>query len=103
MAKKQVKFVTEREFKTLLNQQTKAILSALEETTENTRISLKGEIVNSEARIREEFRLEMNKLANTLDKFLKRLTDFSDEFKIVKARLAKVEKILREKLGVTID
>lgn len=103
MANKQEKFVIEKEFKKLLDQQTKAILGALEETTKNTRISLRGEIVGAEERIREEFRSEMDKLANTLDKFLKRLTDFSDEFKVVKARLAKVEKILQEKLGVMID
>ncbi len=51
----------------------------------------------------EEFKDRMDKLVNTLDKFLKHLMDFNDEFKIVKARLAKVEKILEEKLGIVID
>lgn len=45
----------------------------------------------------------ISELRNTLDRFLKQLTDFNDEFIIVKARLAKVEKILEEKLGIVID
>jgi len=51
----------------------------------------------------DEFKEKMDRLANTLDKFLKHLMNFNDEFKIVKARLARVEKILEEKLGITID
>lgn len=76
----------------LLDQQTRTILSAVDFKLEK-----------SKEEIKEEFRTEMDKLASTLDKFLKRLTDFNDEFKIVKARLAKVEKILQERLGVVID
>ena len=51
----------------------------------------------------ETFEDKIDKLANTLDKFLKHLMDLNDEFKIVKARLTKVEKILEEKLGVVIN
>jgi ElaB/YqjD/DUF883 family membrane-anchored ribosome-binding protein len=53
--------------------------------------------------IRSDTKSEINKLANTLDKFLKRLTDFNDEFEIVKAKVNKIEKILQTKLGVSVS
>ncbi|MBU2037471.1 hypothetical protein KJ866_04735 [Patescibacteria group bacterium] len=96
MVKKQVKKQNQtvglKLLEKLLDQQTKTILSAVDFKLEK-----------SKEEIKEEFKTEIEKLANTLDKFLKRLTDFNDEFKIVKARLAKVEKILQERLGVAID
>jgi len=35
-----------------------------------------------------------------LDKFLKRMTDIEDEFKIMKADINRLKKIVSEKLGI---
>jgi chromosome segregation ATPase len=62
-------------------------INELDKKIEATRIELKSEI---------------NDLATALDAFLKKMTDVLDEFEIIKARVNKIEKILEEKLGVTI-
>ncbi len=46
---------------------------------------------------------KIEKLTNTLDKFLKRLTDMEDEFTLMKHDLNRIKKILREKLGVALS
>jgi len=76
----------------LLSQQTNVILSAVDERLRKNRDDIKSDTKS-----------EINKLANTLDKFLKRLTDFEDEFAIIKAKVSKIEKILHTKLGVSIS
>jgi hypothetical protein len=77
-----------KEIETLLNQQTLVILSAVDERIE---------------RAKNEMKLEINNWLNTLDKFLKQLTDFNDEFQKMKARMGKIEEILKEKLGVKVE
>ncbi|MBU1102847.1 hypothetical protein KJ853_04330 [Patescibacteria group bacterium] len=91
MVKRRQKNPILKEVEKLLGQQTNVILSAVDNKIQKLEKGMD--------------RLDdsMNELKNTLDKFLKRLTDFDDEFKIVKARVNKIEKILQEKLGVTID
>jgi predicted Zn-dependent peptidase len=42
-------------------------------------------------------------LTNTLDKFLKRLTDMEEEFTFMKEDLKRVKAVIREKLGVSLD
>lgn len=104
-------FITKEYFdKTLdkaLKEQSRAIIEAVDfgfkKNKKEFEVFVEAEITDSEERVRAEFRTRMNELSNTLDKFLKHLMDFNDEFKIVKARLARVEKILEEKLGITID
>ena len=46
---------------------------------------------------------ESNQLTTTLDKFLKRLTDFEEEFKFLKEDLKRVKAVIRDKLGVSLD
>jgi hypothetical protein len=77
-----------KEIETLLNQQTLVILSAVDERIE---------------RAKNEMKLEINNWLNTLDKFLKQLTDFNDEFQKMKARMGKIEEILKGKLGVKVE
>ncbi len=77
-----------KEVETLLNQQTLVILSAVDERLEKAK---------------NEMRLEINNWMNTLDKFLKQLTDFNDEFQKMKIRMDKIEGILKEKLGVKVE
>lgn len=50
----------------------------------------------------EEFDRKLDRLMNTLDAFLKRLTDFDDEFTILKAEVDLIKDILKEKLGVEV-
>lgn len=77
-----------QEIETLLNQQTLVILSAVDDRLEKAK---------------NEMRLEINNWMNTLDKFLKRLTDFNDEFQKMKTRMDKIEGILKEKLGASVE
>lgn len=77
-----------KEVETLLNQQTLVILSAVDERLEKAK---------------NEMRLEINNWMNTLDKFLKRLTDFNDEFQKMKVRISKIEEILQNKLGAKVE
>jgi chromosome segregation ATPase len=109
MAKKQIKKekrgVTFAEAEKMMSRQTGIILDAFDNRFQKVEYkidSLDDRMAAIEKRM-DLFEKSMDELRNTLDKFLKRLMDFNDEFKIVKARLAKVEKILREKLGVAID
>ena len=46
---------------------------------------------------------KLNSLTNTLDRFLKRLTDTEEEFVFMKHDVNRIQAIRREKLGVTID
>ena len=46
---------------------------------------------------------EFNQLTTTLDKFLKRLTDFAEEFKFLKEDLKRVKAVIRDKLFVSLD
>ncbi|MDD2730804.1 MAG: hypothetical protein PHW33_01625 [Candidatus Portnoybacteria bacterium] len=96
--KKQDKFVTHSEMDRLLSKQTGVILDAMDRKFQQ--VDFRFQQVNKRM---DRLENSLNELKNTLDKFLKRLMDFDDEFKIVKARLARVEKILHDKLGVAID
>jgi uncharacterized protein YunC (DUF1805 family) len=56
---------------------------------------VKGDIAATKTGIRE--------LINTLDAFLKRLTDREEEFTILKREMGLVKKILKEKLQIDVD
>jgi len=49
------------------------------------------------------FRKELSRLTNTLDHFLKRLTDTEEEFVFMKHDVNSIKAVLREKLGVVLD
>ena len=48
-------------------------------------------------------REQIQGLTITLDKFLKRLIDHEDEFKLLKADVDQIKKVLKDKLGVEIS
>lgn len=86
----------------LLSQQTKVILDAVDKklTWQQKEINDNfAEFGNDMKEIKQSIR----DLTVTLDNFLKRLTDFDDEFEIIKARVNKIEKILQAKLGVSVS
>jgi len=39
----------------------------------------------------------------TLDRFLKRLTDFEDEFELLKRDVSRIKAAMRERFGVTVE
>ena len=47
-------------------------------------------------------REQIQQLAITLDNFVKMMTDYKEEFTILKAEMDQIKKVLQEKLGVTI-
>ena len=49
------------------------------------------------------FRDELSRPTNTLDKFIKRLTDTEEEFVFMKHDVNRIKAVLREKLGVALD
>ncbi|MBU2545378.1 hypothetical protein KKC65_02935 [Patescibacteria group bacterium] len=86
--------ISRKEVQELLNQQTTIILNALSEEIDG----MKKKLADSELRINE----SINRLANTLDAFLKRMTDMEDEFEVMKYEVNKMKGILREKLHAEI-
>jgi hypothetical protein len=79
--------LTKKDIQELLNQQTLVILNAVDERLGKMEIRINKKI---------------DKLTDTLDNFLKRLTDMETEFDMMKADLNRVKKIIREKLGVEL-
>lgn len=84
---KRIQQLTQRGVEKLLTQQTTVILNAVDE-----------KLVKTEFRISQ----KIDRLTNTLDKFLKRLIDIEDEFEIMKADINRMKKIIKEKLGVEL-
>ena len=84
-------YVTKKELEESLERHQAVILEAV-----NTGFE---EVKKEQAELRE----SINKLATTLDAFLKRLTDFEDEFTILKAEVAKMKTFLKNKFGVDIS
>src|SRR6266436_5796567 len=65
-----------------------AILTAVDKRLEN---------------MEQRFMEKLSSLTNTLDRFLKRLTDTEEEFMFMKNDVKRIKAILREKLGVAIE
>ncbi|MBI4709352.1 MAG: hypothetical protein HY764_04075 [Candidatus Portnoybacteria bacterium] len=80
-----------KQIKSLMSNQTGIILSAVDE-----------KISELEQRM-DDFDAKLDKLVTSLDRFLKKTTDMEDEFRAMKNDLNRVKKIIREKLGVSID
>jgi len=80
--------VTHKELEKLLVQQTAVILNAVDNKMEKM-----------------EFRInqKIESLTKTLDRFLKRMTDMEDEFKMMKADINRMKKVIKEKLGVELN
>jgi predicted nucleic acid-binding Zn-ribbon protein len=95
MARKIEEKLTKKEIEKLLKEQTRVILDAVDEKV----LGLEKKIAKLEIKMERRF----DQLITTLDRFLKRLTDLEDEFTIMKAKIRKIEEVLKEKLGVEIE
>jgi len=92
--RKPIQMITKKEIETLLSQQTGVILDAADIKLS----TLEKRIGRLEIKMDQRF----NQLINTLDKFLKKLSDLEDEFEAMKMDVNRLKKIVREKLGVDI-
>jgi len=54
-------------------------------------------------KLEQRFIVKLNSLTNTLEHFLKRLTDTEEEFVFMKHDVDRIKAVLREKLGVVLD
>lgn len=54
-------------------------------------------------KLEQRFMQKLNSLTNTLDHFLKRITDMEEEFTFMKHDVNRIKAVLREKLGVTLE
>ena len=95
MTRKIEEKLTKKEIEKLLKEQTRVILDAVKEKV----LGLEKKIAKLEIKMERRF----DQLITTLDKFLKRLTDLEDEFTIMKAKIRKIEEVLKEKLGMEIE
>ncbi len=80
-----------KDIEKLLEEQTSVILGAVSEQF--------GGVNRRLGKLEEQY----DRLLMTLNKFLKRLTDFEDEFEFLKQDLKRVKEVIREKLGVSLD
>jgi hypothetical protein len=87
MIRKQPKTIQLKDIEKLLNSQTLAILSAVDEKLQKT-----------ENRVNQ----KIEKLVTTIDKFLKKTADLEDEFEMMKLDINRMKKVIKEKLGVNL-
>lgn len=87
MKKEKLPNITLKNIEELLNQQTMVILSAVDEKLSKTELKINQKI---------------DRLTNTLDKFLKRLTDMETEFEMMKTDINRMKRVIKEKLGVDL-
>ena len=109
----------------LLSEQTSVILNAVDERFAKQDHKIEQRFAAQDKRIEERFTAQniailtavdkrlgkteqrfmekLNSLTNTLDRFLKRLTDTEEEFVFMKHDVNRIKAVLREKLGVVLD
>ena len=103
MAKKQpTQPIKLKDIEKLLDGQTSAILSAVDERLAVNKIDILSEMDKKLAKLEIRIDQKFDKLTTTLDKFLKRLTDMEDEFTMMKSDINRLKKIVKEKLGVDL-
>lgn len=84
-----------------MSDQTKVILGAMDERFQKMDAHLDVKLDTITQRM-DAFDKKLDRLTTTLDKFLKRLTDHEEEFTLLKADVAQIKAVLKEKLGVEI-
>ncbi len=94
---------TKREIEKLLSQQADAILRAVDERLGLQEVAIISRMEKQFERSDRNFSIRLDRLMTTLDRFLKRLTDFEDEFEILKREVSRMKAAIRDKFGVTID
>jgi chromosome segregation ATPase len=91
-------YVTKKNLEESLDKHQAVILEAVNagfEQARDERSKLSERLDNVEASI--------DRLTTTLDHFLKRLTDHEGEFTILKAEVAQMKAIIKDKLGVEVS
>ena len=83
--------------------QSATILAAVDERLVAQNIAILAAVDKRLEKFENLFRGELSRLTNTLDKFLKRLTDTEEEFVFMKHDVNRIKAVLREKLGVALD
>ena len=96
--------ITKQEIEGLLLEQTKVVLDAVDARFQKMDEKLQGMDghLNIIEQRMDEFDKKLDRLTTTLDNFLKRLTDHEEEFTLLKADVAQIKAVLKEKLGVEI-
>ena len=82
--------LTKKDIEELLQEQTANILDVLDAGLTKAR------------KEREELRQAIHELTNTLDAFLKKLTDYETEMEIFRKKMDKITAFIKEKFGVEI-
>lgn len=94
-------YVTKNEIEGLLSEQTKVILGAMDERFQKMDAHLDAKLDVMTQRM-DDFDKKLDSITTTLDKFLKRMLDNEEEFTLLKADVAQIKRVLKEKLGVEI-
>lgn len=87
MKNKKSQEITLKKIEELLSQQTLVILGAVDEKLAKMELKINQKI---------------DRLINTLDRFLKRVTDVETEFEMMRIDINRMKKIIKEKLGVEL-
>ncbi len=115
MPKKQIKKTLDiKSIEKLLNEQTLAILSAVDERLIKSEVRIDKKLIEMEIRLNakmdkkifemeERINQKFDKLTTTLDKFLKRVSDTEDEIEIMKLDIIRLKKVIKEKVGVDLS
>jgi hypothetical protein len=99
MSKDNERTIKLQDIEKLLDEQTKVILSAVDGRLFKSDREFERKLAESEARVN----AKIDKLTNTLDKFLKRLLNTEDEFTAMKFDVNRIKKVIKEKLGVNLS
>ena len=86
-----------------LASQNATILAAVDDRLATQNIAILTAVDKRLERMERRFMEKLNSLTNTLDHFLKRLTDTEEEFVYMKHDVNRIKAVLREKLGVALD
>ncbi len=95
--------LSEARLEELLSGQTTVILEAVYERLGVQEVKILAGVDKRLEKLEKRWLEKFNQLTTTLDKFLKRLTDFEEVFKFLKEDLKHVKAVIREKLGVSLD
>jgi len=94
--------LSEARLEELLSGQTTVILEAVYERLGVQEVKILAGVDKRLEKLEKRWLEKFNQLTTTLDKFLKRLTDFEEVFKFLKEDLKHVKAVIREKLGISL-
>jgi hypothetical protein len=106
MAPSKIKSKKGKSIEQLLSAQTTVILNAVDGrlAVQDKKFQARFDAIDRRFdKLEQRFMQKLNSLTNTLDHFLKRITDMEEEFTFMKHDVNRIKAFLREKLGVAID